>query len=185
MLFANLKRYWFHQEGIWFLRYIVSLNSICMENEKIEVVKKWLKPQSIQDIQVFLEFVNIYYQFIKGLSWIAISLILMLKISGNSEFTTRLRKGVIGVSGNNWAGHDRSKLDKIEIDDGKIGDSKVDDEVGKKDQKTSKSKKLSKSKKTVKSLDFLTPKAKLPFTKLRQAFLKCPILYQLDLERHT
>ena len=35
-----------------------------MEAEKIEVVKKWPEPKSIQDIQVFLGFVNIYLQFI-------------------------------------------------------------------------------------------------------------------------
>ena len=72
------------------------------------------------------------------------------------------------------------------IDDNEIEDN----EVGKKDQKISKSKNLtkfkksSKSKKMVRSLDFLTPKARLVFTKLRQAFVKAPILYYFDLERH-
>ena len=48
----------------------------------------------------------------------------------------------------------------------------------------SKFKNLSKSKKTVRFLDFLTPGAKLAFTKLRQAFCKAPILYHFDLERY-
>ena len=47
-----------------------------------------------------------------------------------------------------------------------------------------KSKNLSKSKKTVGSLDFLTPKARLVFTKLKQVFVKALILYHLDLEHH-
>ena len=38
--------------------------------------------------------------------------------------------------------------------------------------------------KTVRSLDFLTSGAKLMFIKLRQAFIKAPILHYFDLERH-
>ena len=70
-------------------------------------------------------------------------------------------------------------MDNIEVDSGKV----EVDKVGRKGRKTSKSKNLSKSKKTVGS-DFLTPGAKLVFTKLRQAFLKTPILYHFDPERH-
>ena len=36
----------------------------------------------------------------------------------------------------------------------------------------------------VRSLDFFIPRARLAFTKLRQAFLKGPILYYFDLEYH-
>ena len=43
---------------------------------------------------------------------------------------------------------------------------------------------MSKSKKTVRSSDFLTPRAKLAFSKLRQAFLKAPILHHFNPERH-
>ena len=31
-----------------------------MEVEQIEVVKKWLEPKSVQNIQVFLGFANFY-----------------------------------------------------------------------------------------------------------------------------
>lgn len=40
------------------------LESICMENEKTEDKLDWLKSQSIQSIQMFLEFPNFYNQFI-------------------------------------------------------------------------------------------------------------------------
>ena len=43
---------------------------------------------------------------------------------------------------------------------------------------------MSKSKKAVGPSDFLIPGAKLIFTKLRQAFLKAPILHHFDPERH-
>ena len=92
------------------------------------------------------------------------------------------RNGRVGVGGNSKAGRNgRYKLDGGEIGDNEV-DDKVDDEVGKKSQKTFKfknlfkSKKSSKSKKTVES-DFFTSRARLTFIKLRQAFLKALILY--------
>ena len=114
----------------------------------------------------------------------------MLKTLGSTECLTRLGKSVVGVDGDSKAGHNGSKLDRTEIDDGEIGGGKVDNEVGKKDQKTSKSKnlfkskKLSKSKKAIGSSDFLTFRTKLAFTELKQAFLKAPILHHFDPERH-
>ena len=39
LLFANLKKCWFHQEEIWFFGYVVSLKSIRMEDKRIEAVK--------------------------------------------------------------------------------------------------------------------------------------------------
>ena len=97
----------------------------------------------------------------------------MLKTSVSTEPLTRPGEGVVGVDGNSRAGRDeidRSGIDDVEVDGGKI----EVDEVGKKGRKTFKSKKLSKFK-TVGS-DFLTSGAKLAFTKLRQAFFKAPIL---------
>ena len=74
---------------------------------------------------------------------------------------------------------DGSKLDGNEVNCGEVRD----DKVGKKVQKLFKSKNLSKSKKIVGS-DFFTPKAKLAFTKLRQAFVKAPILHHFNPKRH-
>ena len=52
-----------------------------------------------------------------------------------------------------------------------------------KSKNLSKSKRLSKFKKTVR-LNFLTPRARLVFTKLRQAFIKAMSLQYFDLKRH-
>ena len=68
--------------------------------------------------------------------------------------------------------------------DNEVGGGKIDNKFGKKDQKTFKSKKLSKSKNTVRSPDFLTLRAKLIFTKLRQVFFKVLILHYFNPERH-
>ena len=66
-------------------------------------------------------------------------------------------------------------MDDVEVDGGEV----EVDEIGKKVQKSSK------SKKTVRFSDFLTPRAKLAFTKLRQAFLKALILHHFDPEFHV
>ena len=94
---------------------------------------------------------------------------------------TQLRKGRVRVGGNNKTGHDGSKLDRIGISDNEVDDD-GDNEVVKKGRNLSKSKNLSKFKKT--KLGFLTSGAKMAFTKLRQAFIKAPILYYFDPERH-
>ena len=108
----------------------------------------------------------------------------MLKISESTESLTQPGEGVVGIGGDGRAGCDGSKLDKSKIDNNEVGSDKVDNEVGKKGQKTSKSKKLSKSKKTIGSSDFFTFGAKLVFTKLKQAFFKAPILYHFDPEHY-
>ena len=87
----------------------------------------------------------------------------MLKTLESTKSITRPEKGKVGVDSNGRAKRDsRCELD-IKVDDGKVGNN----EVGKKDQKTSKSKNLSKSKKTVRSSDFFTLGARLAFIKLR------------------
>ena len=89
-----------------------------------------------------------------------------MKTSESTKFTIRPGKSVVGVDDNNRAGYERSKLDGSELDGGEIDGGKVDDKIEKKGQKTSKFKKLSKSQKTLGS-DFLIPRARLAFTKLR------------------
>ena len=56
-----------------------------METEKIEVVKDWLEPKSVYNIQVFLGFTNFYQRFIQGFSRIAAPLTLMLKTTGSPD----------------------------------------------------------------------------------------------------
>ena len=102
-----------------------------------------------------------------------------MKTSGTTEFLTQLGKGGVGVGGDSRAGRNRSELDESDVDGGEFRDDKVEKKV----QKLSKSKNLSKSKKTVQS-DFFTPRAKLVFAKLRQAFVKALILYHFDPECH-
>ena len=104
----------------------------------------------------------------------------MLKTSNTKS--AKPKKGVVGAGCGKKAGFDRGKLDESEMDDVEVDSGKVrDNKIGKKGQQSSKN--LSKSKKTTRS-DFLTLGARLVFTKLRQVFVKAPILYHFDLEHH-
>ena len=87
------------------------------------------------------------------------------------------RKGVVGVGGDSRARHGGGELDgswmnNIEVDGGEVEDDKV----------VKKGRNLSKSKKT--DLDFLISGARKAFTKLKQVFIKAPILYHFDPKRH-
>ena len=59
-LYVNLNKCRFYQEEVCFLGYVISLREIYIEDKKIEAVKQCFKTQSVQDIQVFLEFANFY-----------------------------------------------------------------------------------------------------------------------------
>ena len=61
--------------------------------------RPWPEPKSVQDIQVFLGFANLYRRFIQGFSRIAAPLTSMLKTSGSTESTIRPGKGGVGVGG--------------------------------------------------------------------------------------
>ncbi len=100
-LFANLKKCHFHQDEVRFLGFVVSVQDINMEEERIEAVKAWPEPKSIRDIQMFLGFASFYQRFIQGFSKIAAPLTSMLKTTsfpadvriplkapGNSNFLT-------------------------------------------------------------------------------------------------
>ena len=68
----------------------------------------------------------------------------------------------VGVGSDSRARYDSKCIDNSEVDDGKIGNNKVESKV----QNYLKSKKLSISKKTI-GLDFLPSGARLAFTKWR------------------
>ena len=100
-----------------------------MEVKKIEVVKEWPEPKSVQDIQVFLDFANFYWWFIQGFNRIAAPLTSILKTAALSEKLTLEEVG--------------------DSEDGNgIGSMEIAKKSGKsKGQKTSKSQKLAKSQK--------------------------------------
>ena len=75
----KLKKCEFHKTKVNFLGYVVGANGVEISEEKIKVVKNWLTPRTVTDIQSFLGFVNFNRQFIKDFSKIAIPLTRLTK----------------------------------------------------------------------------------------------------------
>ena len=133
-----------------------------MEEERIEADKAWLEPQSIWDIQVFLGFAKFYRRFIKGFNKIAAPLTSMVKITAP---LVPARPAQPRANGN-----------QLDTDSGGgISSGKIDDILA---NLSSFTKKMSSG------AGFLTPKASLPFTGLRKAFIKAPILHHFDPKHH-
>ena len=157
-LYANLKKCRFHKDEVRFLGFVVSRDGIRMEEERIDAVKKWPEPQSVQDIQVFIGFANFYQRFIKGFSKIAAPLTAILKTTGLSVASaSRVDDGeVVGGRGAGWTNASK---------------------------KSAKSKKM-KSVHDSEEPKFLTSKAKEAFNRLKQTFTKASILQHFDPECH-
>ena len=73
-----------------FLGYIVLNQGIQIEDEKIEAIKDWPEPKSMQNIQVFIGFANFYWRFIWSFNKIVALLTSMLKTTGSSGSAPRL-----------------------------------------------------------------------------------------------
>ena len=208
-LFANLKKYRFHQDEICFLEYVVLLKGINMKAKKIEVVKDWPKPKSVRNIQVFLGFANFYWRFIQGFSRIIALLTLMLKTAGlsgkpapsknnSSRSASSKNNDSKPASGKNDG---NGKVNGFDVSRNGVEHAKKSGKLSKsgksKSEKTSKSQNLAKSgKKLSKSGNltnfdateigpkFLTPDARTVFNRLRLAFTEAPILWHFDPECH-
>ena len=196
-LFANLKKCRIHQDEVCFPGYVVSSKGISMEVEWINVIKKWLEPKSVWDIQVFLGFANCNRQFIQGFNRIAAPLISMLKTTNEpapsrnngSRSAFRRNNGSRPASGRNDSNNEVNRFSGDGVEHAKKS-RKLKGQQSAKSQKLSKSGKFKgkKSKKPWKSGNtpnfdakntgpsFLTPKARLDFNPLRLAFTKAPIL---------
>ena len=54
-----------------FLGHVISSKGIKVTHDKIDAVKSWQKPETVQDAQAFLGLANFYQRFIKGFTGIA------------------------------------------------------------------------------------------------------------------
>ena len=84
--YVKLSKCIFDTVEIEFLGFIVSLNGVTIDPERVGTIAKWLEPQSFRDIQVFNSFANFYCQFIDGFSRVAAGLSNMLKSGKKGKF---------------------------------------------------------------------------------------------------
>ena len=149
-----------------------------MKDKRMKAVKQWPEPKSVRDIQVFLGFANFYWRFIQGFSHIAAPFTSMLKTTGSTGSAANLEEIEGKVCGDSVVGNSIVG-----------GGEATNSTKGKNQAKTTKSKILGKSKshdfspnsKNRKAgTGFLTPKARLMFIQLRQAFIKASILHHFN-----
>ena len=86
-LYINLKKCAFFTNNMKFLRFIVLTDSVMMNSQRVETIEYWSILRSFYEIQIFLEFANFYWWFIEAYSWIASSLISLLKENKNRKKT--------------------------------------------------------------------------------------------------
>ena len=67
----KLEKCRFYQEEIEFLKHVIGRNRVYINPQKVALVKEWLKPANITEVQLFLGFINFNRQFIKNYSAIA------------------------------------------------------------------------------------------------------------------
>ena len=69
--YCKLKKCSFLQWTTTFLGFDISPEGLQISDAKIRSLKEWLKPTTIQQVQLFLGFVQFFQKFIKGFSKIA------------------------------------------------------------------------------------------------------------------
>ena len=83
---VDIDKYKFSTTKIKYLGMIVTINSIEVDAEKMEVIQRWETPSSVKKVQTFLRFANFYHQFISTFSKISQPLVNATK---RSQYTTK------------------------------------------------------------------------------------------------
>ena len=73
-LYIKVPKCKWHTTHVGYLRFMITLNGIKMEQDQITTIDDWPEPRSIQEILMFVGFANFYWQFIKGYSHITLPL---------------------------------------------------------------------------------------------------------------
>jgi len=59
-LAVSLKKSGFHKKEVKFLGYIVKTRGVTISERKVKSVQNWAHPKSVKEVQILIEFVNLY-----------------------------------------------------------------------------------------------------------------------------
>ncbi len=68
---VNIDKYEFKIQEILFLKLLIFINELQMNSRKVDVIQSWKVSQSLTHMQIFIDFCNFYWRFIKNFSKIA------------------------------------------------------------------------------------------------------------------
>ena len=69
----------FHKDSVEYLGFIISIDSLHIAQDKVQIILDWPEPRRVKDVQSFLGFCNFYRRFIFGYSDIVIPLICLTR----------------------------------------------------------------------------------------------------------
>lgn len=86
-LFAKLSKCSFETTSVSFLGFIVDIDGVRMDTERVRTIDEWPVPRSFKDIQIFLGFTNFYRRFIFRYSVLTAPITDLLKGMQNGKKT--------------------------------------------------------------------------------------------------
>ena len=89
-LYCKLEKCKFSVKKVRFVGFVVSPDSVAIEDNCVAMIKDWLKPHTHHNIQVFIEFANFYRQFIKNFSKVTSPLTELLKSGKAGKFKSKV-----------------------------------------------------------------------------------------------
>ncbi|KAL0561549.1 hypothetical protein IC582_001983 [Cucumis melo] len=86
-LYAKFSKCDFWLDRVVFLGHVVSVEGICVDPQKTEVVDKWKRPTSVTEIRSFLGLAGYYRRFVEGFSKLALPLTNLIRKNVKFEWT--------------------------------------------------------------------------------------------------
>jgi hypothetical protein len=85
-LYANLKKCSFGMDRVHYLGYIIDQHGVHVDPAKIQVIRDWPAPTTLNELRSFLGLANFYRRFVLGFSHIAWALSQINRRGGKAKF---------------------------------------------------------------------------------------------------
>lgn len=73
-LYVHLNKCEWHVQRTEYLGYIVLLEGVLIDTDRVKTIQEWPLPRTVRDIRVFIGFMNYYRRFVVGFLKLALPL---------------------------------------------------------------------------------------------------------------